>query len=161
MEKQIIRSFRKRLRQFERLTAHQLKEDSCCQGVTLAQCHTLLEIEELGQASIVTLTKRLGLDKSTLSRTIDGLVNISLVERIAHPSDRRFVLLTLTDQGRSICRRINRLNDEYYSRVFDGIAVDKHEDVITYFDMLVSALQRYQKDKSKNSACKSNLDKGK
>ena len=57
---------------FERLTARQLKEESCCRGVTLAQCHTILEIEELGQATTVELSKRLGLDKSTLSRTIDS-----------------------------------------------------------------------------------------
>ena len=45
------------------LTAQQLKEDSCCQGVTLAQCHTILEIEDLGRATSVELSKRLGLDK--------------------------------------------------------------------------------------------------
>ena len=40
---QRIRSFRKLLRLFERLTANQIKEDNCCQGVTLAQCHTILD----------------------------------------------------------------------------------------------------------------------
>ena len=40
---QRIRSFRKLLRLFERLTANQIKEDNCCRGVTLARCHTILD----------------------------------------------------------------------------------------------------------------------
>jgi len=113
MEKQRIRSFRKVLRLFERLTANQIKQDSCCQGVTLAQCHTILEIEDPGQATTVELSKRLGLDKSTLSRTIDGLVNVGLVERVAHPSDRRFNMLSLTTGGQEGRQRIKSTFSEY------------------------------------------------
>jgi DNA-binding MarR family transcriptional regulator len=81
------------------MTANQIKQDSCCQGVTLAQCHTILEIENQGQATTVELSKRLGLGKSTLSRTIDGLVNNGLVARVVNPTDRRFNLLSLTTKG--------------------------------------------------------------
>ena len=111
MDKQRIRSFRKLLRLFERLTANQTRQYSCCQGVTLAQCHTILEIEDLGQATSVELSKRLGLDKSTLSRTIDGLVSIGLAERAAHPTDRRFNLLSLTTKGQEVADQINQSNE--------------------------------------------------
>ena len=144
MEKQRIRSFRKSLRLFERLTAQQLKEDSCCQGVTLAQCHTILEIEDLGQATTVELSKRLGLDKSTLSRTIDGLVNIGLLERVAHPTDRRFNLLSLTTMGQEVADQINQSNDDFYRRVFDGIESERHDEVIDNFEKLVWAMRRHQ-----------------
>jgi hypothetical protein len=43
------------LRLFERVTANQIKQDSRCQGVTLAQCHTILEIEEPGQATTINI----------------------------------------------------------------------------------------------------------
>ena len=144
MEKQRVRSFRKLLRLFERLTANQIKLDSCCQGVTLAQCHTVLEIEDLGQATTVELSKRLGLDKSTLSRTIDGLVNTGLVERVAHPTDRRFNLLSLTTKGQEVADRINQSNDEFYSRVFEGIEGEHHDEVIDNFENLVWAIHRQQ-----------------
>ena len=144
MENQKIRYFRKLLRLFERLTANQIKEDSCCQGVTLAQCHTILEIEALGQATIVVLTKQLGLDKSTLSRTIDGLVNIGLVERVAHPKDRRFNLLSLTTKGQDVANHINQANGEFYRRVFEGIESEKHDEVIDNFEELVWAIHRHQ-----------------
>ena len=144
MEKQKIRSFRKLLRVFERLTANQIKQDSCCQGVTLAQCHTILEIEDLGQATTVVLAKRLGLDKSTLSRTIDGLVNVGLAKRVAHPSDRRFNVLSLTTKGQEVADRINQSNDEYYSRVFNGIEGPSHDEIIANFEKLVLAMLRQQ-----------------
>ena len=144
MEKQKIRSLRKLLRLFERLTANQIKQDSCCQGVTLAQCHTVLEIEDLGQATTVELSKRLGLDKSTLSRTIDSLVNTGLAARVAHPADRRFNLLSLTTKGQEVADRINQSNDEFYSRVFEGIEGEHHDEVIDNFEKLVWAIHRQQ-----------------
>ena len=140
MEIQKIRSFRNLLRLFERLTVNQIKADSCCQGVTLAQCHTILEIEDLGQATTVVLAKRLGLDKSTLSRTIDGLVNAGLVQRVAHPSDRRFNLLSLSSKGQEVADRINQSNDDFYNRVFEGIEDANHDAVIDHFENLVRAM---------------------
>ena len=144
MENQKIRSFRKLWRRFERLTANQIKQDSCCQGVTLAQCHTILEIENLGQATTVALSKRLGLDKSTLSRTIDGLVNNGLTERAAHPTDRRFNLLSLTTKGQDVADHINQSDDDFYSRVFEGLESERHDEVIRNFEKLVLAMHRHQ-----------------
>ena len=130
---------------FERLTAQQLREDSCCQGVTLAQCHTILEIEDMVQATTVELSKRLGLDKSTLSRTVDGLVNIGLLERVPDPKDRRFNRLSLTGKGQEVADQINQANDEFFQEVFDGIEGERHDEVIDNFETLVRALYRYQK----------------
>jgi len=157
MEKQRIMSFRKLLRLFERLTANQIKQDSCCQGVTLAQCHTILEIEDLEQATTVELSKRFGLDKSTLSRTIDGLVNIGLVERVAHPTDRRFNLLSLTAKGQDVADHINRSNDDFYRRVFDWIESERHGEVIANFEKLVWAMLRHQDHLKKESGVSTSL----
>ena len=138
MDNKKVRHFRKILRSFERLTNLQLK--SCCSGVSLAQCHVLLKIEELGQATTVQLAQRLGLDKSTLSRTIDGLVDIRLVDRLPNPSDRRFTPLSVTEQGKAVCNAINRTADDYYGRVFKNIPQEKHEAVIKNLSLLVQAL---------------------
>ncbi len=100
MEKTKIREFRKALRQLERLIDSQQK--FCCNGVTLAQCHALLEVEELGQATTGQLADSLNLDKSTLSRTIDGLVNLRLLERLSDPKDRRIIPPSLK-MSQTIC----------------------------------------------------------
>ena len=138
MDDQKIRSFRKTLRKFERLTHVHTK--SCCRGVTLAQCHVMLEIEEHDQATTGQLAEQLGLDKSTLSRTIDGLVNSGLVERLRHPSDRRFTPLALTKKGKEACHAFNRDADGYYGRVLSNIPEADTKEVLKYFVLLVQAL---------------------
>ena len=141
MKKASVRLFRKTLRCFERLQGAQLKDNSCCNGVTLAQGHTLLEIEEKGQITLALLVKNLGLDKSTLSRTVDGLVNIGLVTRVPDPSDRRSNRITLTDQGRETCSRLNSTNDDYYGQVINRVPKQKREGVVESFELLVRAME--------------------
>ncbi len=141
-KKETIRTFRKLLRRFEQLISHHLKENGCCEGVTLAQCHTLLEIEEFRKTTIGDLSKKLGLDKSTLSRTVEGLANVGLVERVAHPTDRRFTLLKLTDQGTEICTRINEGNDQYFAEVFEGIPPENHQQLNHCIELLVDAMRK-------------------
>lgn len=135
-----IRSFRKTLRRFERSLTAQLKDNSFCGGVTMAQCHALLEIEDQGKTTPGRLAKSIGLDKSTLSRTIDGLVNIGLVERTPHRSDRRSIHISLTDRGKNTSNLINLSNDDYYGRVFQIIQEEKREQVLECFRLLVKAM---------------------
>ena len=78
--KELIK-IRSKLRVIENEISKQIKEDTICCGITLSQCHILLELNKLKEASIIDLTKILELDKSTLSRTIDGMVNIGLLNR--------------------------------------------------------------------------------
>ena len=41
-----VRLFRNAIRTFEREMASQLEAESLCCGVTLSQCHTLIEIDQ-------------------------------------------------------------------------------------------------------------------
>ncbi len=112
-----VRKFRETLRRFERLIEGRLRASAGCCGVSLAQCHALLEIEALGRPALNELAQSLELDKSTLSRTVEGLVRLGLVARAAHAADRRSVSLSLTEKGRQTCARINRENDALFTRV--------------------------------------------
>jgi len=136
-----VRLFRKSLRTFERLVTSQLKGSSCCTGVSLSQCHALLEIEDQGEPTLGDLAQNLGLDKSTLSRTIDGLVTIGLVTRAAHPGDRRSIRISITEQGRRTCDRINACNDALYTRMLARIDPKLQPVVPESFDALVKAME--------------------
>jgi DNA-binding MarR family transcriptional regulator len=135
-----VRRFRKAIRLFERLLSFDLKDTCGCGGVTLAQCHTLLELEELGQATVGELAGRMQLDKSTLSRTVEGVVSIGLVRRSARPGDRRVVALTLTDQGKQVCRQINASNDRLFGRVLEAVPAGEVAGILAGFDTLAGAL---------------------
>lgn len=139
MTKSEIRSFRKAVRRFEQLASQQTR--TCCTGVTLAQCHALLQLEALGETTVQGLARALHLQKNTVSWTVDGLVKRGLVRRSPDPSDRRAVLLSLTGEGRERCDAINKINDKHYSEVFDRIPRDSRRAVVEKFTLLVEALE--------------------
>ncbi|MEJ2038731.1 MAG: MarR family transcriptional regulator [Desulfosarcinaceae bacterium] len=140
MNQHEIRKFRHNLRRFERLVVSHFKGFGCCEGVSLAQCHALMEIDGQGPLNLGELAGSLGLDKSTLSRTVDGLVNIGLVERKPHPRDRRSILLSLTDQGQRTCDNINANNDALFLRVFNRIDPQTRGDIAAHFQTLVETM---------------------
>jgi hypothetical protein len=72
-----------------------LSSDSGCCGVTLSQCHLLLEIEQRDSTSVTELARVMELDKSTLSRTIDGMVRAGLLNRELNQKSRRQQIISL------------------------------------------------------------------
>ena len=107
MNMKTIALFRQNMRQIERAVMLQNKNEATCCGVTLAQCHAVLEIGSADGMSVKELSARLGLDKSTLSRTVESLVEDGLAERTTSPEDRRVIVIRLTAKGRASADRIN------------------------------------------------------
>jgi DNA-binding MarR family transcriptional regulator len=134
-----IKKFREILRRFEREIFVQNTE-SCCNGVTLAQCHTLLEIDSKNKESVTELSKSLGLDKSTVSRTIDGLVNIGLVDRTIPAENRRMTMLELTDEGKSVCCSINSKNDKYFLDILSILSEPEKEELIRLIEKITNQM---------------------
>lgn len=137
-----IRSFRRALRQFQRLAGAQLKCCSC--GVTLPQCLVLLDIDEHGRLTMGQLASNLRLDHSTLSRTVDGLVRKKLLSRLSDDNDRRLVWIRLTKAGVSACQDIHEENDEYCRQVFKHIPSTERGAVIRSFEVLIKAYLHHE-----------------
>jgi DNA-binding MarR family transcriptional regulator len=141
MPNNTVRKLRKMIRIIEREVERQLRSDVQCCGVSLVQCHTLLEIEEVQTAPLQFLAERLSLDKSTVSRTVDGLVLLGLIDRRTDPANRRSIILSLTKKGQNACRGIHEICDRFYSRLLEGISGDKTETVIEGVTLFASALR--------------------
>jgi len=135
-----IREFRKHLRVIERAVGSLLKEEVVCCEVTPAQCHTLLEIAEAGETSIVDLSERLGLDTSTLSRTVDSLVKAGHVSRETDPGNRRYVKLHLTDAGQDKVKFIDDACDRFYTDLLVRIPKTKRPMLAESVKLLASML---------------------
>jgi DNA-binding MarR family transcriptional regulator len=136
-----VRSFRRSLRRLERLLSLLLERQDCCSGLSYAQCHPMLELEELGQATLGELAQRLQLDKSTMSRSVDSLVRQGMLQRTTHPEDRRFVLVSLTAEGKKQCREINRKNDAYFGKVLVQLPEEQRQQLVAQFSQLVALLE--------------------
>lgn len=147
-----VKQFRELLRRFERELFMQ-KNDCCCNGITLAQCHTLLEIDSKEKESLTELSKTLGLDKSTVCRTVDGLVNIGLLDRTIPTENRRMSTIQLTELGKNVCNSINVENDLYFGELLTILSDSERSEFVKTLDKVVLRMKELR-SKEEKSCCK-------
>lgn len=147
MDSESIREFRNTMRKLERALDDQLQEGVQCCGVSLVQCHTLMELNLQEEINLKDLSSELGLDKSTVSRGIEYLVKRGLVERRTDSNNRRFVLISLSEKGKEVCTTINTFCDQYYLEVFRRIPQDKHPQVLESLLLFTGALMQVKNQK--------------
>jgi DNA-binding MarR family transcriptional regulator len=149
-----IADFRRQLRVLEREVVRQLEADTGCCGVTLAQCHTLLELAA-SELSLTGLATALDLDSSTLSRTVDGLVRAGLVGRAEDASDRRSLRLTLTPAGRAKVEYIDGMCNRYYGDLLAGLGEQDRRCVLRAVGLLAERMRtlRTASSCSKTEGC--------
>ena len=138
----IIQGLREKLRLLERETGGLLDSREECCGLTSSQCHTILELTKTGTVSLAELASALGLDASTLSRMIQGLVIVGLVKRETCGKDRRRVEIGLTEQGRRVVGQIETINNGYMEKVLAEIPAEYHAALLESLTRLVDAVRR-------------------
>lgn len=122
------------------------KTELICCGVTIGQCHAVLEIGIVGEISLIDLANVLNLDKSTVSRIVNNLVIDDWVKRVIDPKNRRYVKLELTTKGQELYEKINSVLNLYLANVLKDIPENKREQVAESLKLLINAV-------NKNSCC--------
>ena len=140
-----IQKFRGILRQLEAEIERNLSEETQCCGVTLPQCHLLIETGNRKSASLGELADALELDKSTLSRTVESLVQRGFVKRDEDATNRRKVSITLTHEGTAKADTINTNCNDFYAEVFSNIPEEKHEQITESLSLLAGAMKKGRK----------------
>ena len=70
--------------------------------LNFSQWGVLDALVQEGASTMTSLAKAIGADRTTLTRTVDGLVARGLVTRHTPPEDRRLVLVVLTQAGAAV-----------------------------------------------------------
>ncbi len=148
-----IREFRRALRYLERFISTNVKESSVCCGVSPTQCHILLKVEDEGELSPSELREYIGLDKSSLSRTLDGLVRLGLLERRESSRDRRYQSISLTGTGRQFVNRLNDECDRYYEPILETLSAEVRERLHKDFKALFEAFSRVANTQMERRCC--------
>lgn len=112
---------------------------SCC-GITMSQCHALVEIGRSGSISLNELAELIDLENSTLSRTVNNLVTSGLAKREIDPQDRRYVTISLTKSGQRLFKKIEGSMDSYYKKIFDQIPEGKRGQILKSLNILLEAI---------------------
>lgn len=74
-------------------------------GLTPARLSALSVVVFGGPLTVGRLAKAEDVAASTISRIVDGLVHLDLVERVPHPDGGRMVLVVATAHGQDVMRR--------------------------------------------------------
>jgi DNA-binding MarR family transcriptional regulator len=112
----------------------------CC-NISLAQCHALVEIGRAGNISLNDLSQILGLDNSTMSRTVNNLVETNQVARIENPNDRRYITIKLTKQGTAHFQAIEKMMNEYFEDILQAIPEEKQNQVLESLQLLTEVFK--------------------
>jgi len=139
VKNQQVRKFREVLRAFERELLFQVNANAC--GVTIAQCHALMEVEKSRQTKVGDLAKTMSLDKSTISRTVDGLVRIGLVKRTIPEENRRTTYIHLTNRGTEVCNSINDENDFYFNDLLNSLTEGELNPFLKGFEKVTNKMR--------------------
>jgi DNA-binding MarR family transcriptional regulator len=116
------------------------EEASCC-GITLSQSYTIVEIGRAGTMSVNMLTEHLGVDKSTVSKSVDKLVTNGILVRDTDLEDRRSVILSLSNKGQAVFEEMEKRAAAYFEEVIASLPSDKCEQIIESLQDLVKALK--------------------
>lgn len=147
------KNFRELIRILERKLGLLNKQDSCCLEVTLAQCHALVEIGRAENISLKDLANLIGLDISTMSRTVDSLVKKEFVFRASSETDRRSIDIKLTEKGLKLFEDIESKMNDKFKNIFNQIS---NQDQLTVFNGLNIIINALDKNENIQTCC--NID---
>jgi MarR family 2-MHQ and catechol resistance regulon transcriptional repressor len=104
-------------------------------GVPHTWFEVLLRISraDRGQISMGTLAQQVALTTGGITRLLDRMIAVGLVERVPCPTDRRVYFAALTEQGRAKLEEAATVHAANLRQAFAGFTVD---DLLTFDDLL-------------------------
>ncbi|MCE7796355.1 MarR family transcriptional regulator [Sphingobium sufflavum] len=101
----------------------------------------LIYLDRLGpDARQIDLAREIGISQPSLVRTLDQLEAAGLVDRIAHPEDRRSNLLILTPAGKSLVGQIEEKLGTLRHSLLDGLSDGDLETVQRVMSLLTDRI---------------------
>jgi len=97
--------------------------------ITLSQYITLKKLH-YGTANASELAQAAELNPGAMTRLLDRLETAGLVQREAHPSDRRALRIVLTERGRSIWPELEACTDRVRERALAGLDDSQRAELV-------------------------------
>lgn len=102
----------------------------------------LVSLERMGPVTMGTLSARLAIPKPNLTALVDVLEHEGLLERHAHPEDKRASLLKLTAEGRRFARKASAGYDAEVAKLFDVLDTGEQQALLSALTKLADQQRR-------------------
>ena len=113
--------------------------EAAADGVTMPQYRVLVLLEDNGALSIGMIAFELGVNPSNATRVCDRLERLGLAERTSSTSDRRSVLVEVTDAGRAVVAAVTNYRRQEFARVVEQLGASGREALVHALDEVTSA----------------------
>jgi len=97
-------------------------------NLTLPQIILISSIPSNG-IDMTSLSKKIGIDNSTLTRLIRILLKNGIVEKTANPKDKRSIIVSLLPKGESLQLNIEKEIDVFISALYKNIPMENREEL--------------------------------
>lgn len=120
---------------------HQPDATPCGEPIPVSEAHALGELAAQDSLGQLELTRRLRLQKSTVSRLLDQLERRGWVQRRRDPADGRAVRLALTPAGRAAASHLEQARQAKLGALLAAIPAHERGGVLHALDVLIGALR--------------------
>lgn len=110
-------------------------------GLNRSRAELLWRLHHQGPTTQRDLSEALRCTPRNVTGLLDALQANGLVERAAHPTDRRATLVTLTGQGRSLLGELHTRQQASASELFAEISAGDLESFLATLDHVLAALR--------------------
>ena len=110
-------------------------------GLTLARAELLWRLQRRGPATQRELSKDLRCTPRNVTGLVDALEAAGLVERRAHPTDRRATLVTPTDAGAQVAAAMDAGYRATGRELFDGFGDDELIAFVSGMDLVLGRIR--------------------
>ena len=107
--------------------------------LTFAQYRTLSALSNEGPQTVTTLADLLGVHASTMTRMCSRLVTRGYVGRSASASDRREVVIVLSDAGEQVVKDVGASHRERFAAICDTLSEGEREAILVGLHAFINA----------------------
>lgn len=100
---------------------------------SLAQIHTVEVLGAHGKMRMKALSDKLGITTGTLTVQVDKLVATNIIERHPHETDRRSIVVELTELGKDLYHEHNNLHLALTQKITQNLSSEQKELLLACF----------------------------
>lgn len=117
----------------------------CGFSMSLSQVFSLQELEK-ETLTITELADKLQLERSSVSRLVDGLVKGGFVSRELNENNRREVVLALTEKGTNSIQNLRDQSVEFYSAILGKMTESEQTQFFESFKSFTRSLSEMRRE---------------
>ena len=154
MNKQSDIDIKKFIDTFENLSRIE-RHNQTIMGVKKSEARVLLCVEFLHnekkcKVNISEISKSLSITPPSATEFVKNLINKGYLEKHVSPKDKRFIEITLTDDGKKIVQDLKKYFNSLFSGIIEKLGTEQSKLLIELLDIVNIYFEQWYSSKNRN-----------